>query len=60
MQGISDLRLRAATTTILGGALAALLAMPAQAADVTQPRLENADGEPHNWLLPFQNYGSHR
>jgi len=55
-----NVRLRAATTTLLSGALAALLAMPAQAADVTQPRLENADGEPHNWLLPFQNYGSHR
>ncbi|MCC6982348.1 MAG: hypothetical protein IT535_03670 [Bauldia sp.] len=30
------------------------------AADVTQERLENADAEPHNWLMGFQNFSSHR
>jgi len=53
-------RLRAATTTILGGALAAAVAMPAMAFDVTQSRMEAADREPQNWLMQFQNYSSHR
>ena len=35
---------------LAGGAMAAALAMPAGAADVTQTRLENADQEPQNWL----------
>jgi alcohol dehydrogenase (cytochrome c) len=30
------------------------------AADVTQERLENADAEPQNWLMGFQNFSSHR
>ena len=34
--------------------------MPAQAGDVSQERLNNADSEPQNWLIPFQNYSSHR
>ena len=34
--------------------------LPTMAADVTQERLENADAEPQNWLLPFQNYSSQR
>ena len=46
--------------TVLFGALAALASWPAIAADVTQTRLENADAEPQNWLMGFQNYGSHR
>ena len=56
----SHLRLRAATTTILGGALAAVISWPASAADVSQARLEKADAEPQNWLMGFQNYSSHR
>lgn len=49
-----------ATTTILSGVLATILAFPANAADVTKQRLENADNEPQNWLTTFQNYSSHR
>ena len=60
MKSNARVRLRAASTTILGGALAAVIAMPASAADVTQTRLENADTEPQNWLMGFQNYSSHR
>jgi alcohol dehydrogenase (cytochrome c) len=37
-----------------------MLAAPANAADVTPQRLENADSEPQNWLMGFQNYSSHR
>ncbi len=33
---------------------------PAIAAEVAQARLEAADAEPENWLLPFQNLSSHR
>ncbi len=40
---------------------AALVATPALAeAPVTQERLNNADAEPWNWIIPFQNYSSHR
>jgi alcohol dehydrogenase (cytochrome c) len=53
-------RLRAATMTILGGALATAVAMPAMAVDVTQGRLANSDLEAQNWLMGFQNYSSHR
>lgn len=60
MDSKSRLRLRALTTTILGGALAAILSGPAIAADVTQSRLENADAEPQNWLMGFQDFGAHR
>jgi len=45
---------------ILGGGLAALISWPAAAADVTHARLVNADAEPQNWLMGFQNYSSHR
>ncbi len=57
---IARKQLLAASTVILGGALAAALALPASAADVSQARLENANAEPHNWLMGFQNYDSHR
>lgn len=39
------------------------LAIPgaiAQEAPVTQERLNNADAEPANWIIPFGNYESHR
>ncbi len=49
-----------ARLAILGSALALVLAAPAYAADATQERLNNADAEPQNWLLPMQNYASHR
>ena len=52
-------RLRAAASTILGGAVAVALATPALSFDVTQGRLDNADNEPQNWLMGFQNYSSH-
>ena len=48
------------STTILVSAISGMLAGPAKAANVTQSRLENANAEPQNWLLPFQNYGSER
>lgn len=53
-------RLRAVTTAVLGGALAAAVAMPAMAFNVTQSRLEAADREPQNWLTQLQNYSGHR
>jgi alcohol dehydrogenase (cytochrome c) len=52
--------LRGATATILGGAMAVAIALPSMAADVTKSRLANADAEPENWLMGFQNYSSHR
>src|SRR5262245_32146403 len=52
-------RMFAATTSVVA-ILAALVALPASAADVTKARLENADLEPQNWLLGFQNYQSQR
>ena len=60
MHRIVQKHLRAIATTIVGGALAAVLAAPAFAAPLTQTRLNNADNEPHNWLMNFQNYGSQR
>jgi alcohol dehydrogenase (cytochrome c) len=52
-------RFSAATSVILGGALAVAISLPALGeADVTQQRLENADWEPQNWLTIFQNYSS--
>jgi alcohol dehydrogenase (cytochrome c) len=48
------------TSAALGGALAVAVAAPAFGLPVTQSRLENADREPHNWLIGFQNYSSHR
>ena len=38
----------------------ALIAMPAQAADVTPDRLINADKEPQNWLLNHRTYDGQR
>lgn len=50
-----------AATSILGGAFVLALGIPAAfAADATKTRLENADAEPHNWLIGFQNYSSQR
>ncbi len=49
-----------ARLAIVGTALGAVLATPAFAADVTQQRADNADAEPQNWILPMQNYSSHR
>jgi alcohol dehydrogenase (cytochrome c) len=49
-----------AANTVLGGALAVAIAMPALALEVTQGRLENTDVEPQNWLTAFQNYSAHR
>jgi hypothetical protein len=51
---------RALCSTVLGGALCAVLMSPALAAPVTKERLEKADAEPQNWLTGFQNYSSHR
>src|SRR5262245_38795386 len=46
-------------STALGSLLLGAVALPAHAADVTQQRMENADQEPQNWLLPHQNYEAH-
>jgi alcohol dehydrogenase (cytochrome c) len=46
--------------TVSVTAVVAFLASTALAADVTKSRLENADGDPDNWLTTFQNYSSHR
>ncbi|MGD9739953.1 MAG: pyrroloquinoline quinone-dependent dehydrogenase [Bauldia sp.] len=53
--------LKVLTAALLGSAVG-LLALPsaAQEAPVTQDRLNNADAEPQNWIIPFQNYSSHR
>jgi len=53
-------RLHSVTKIAIGGALAAAIAMPAMAFNVTQNRMEAADREPQNWLMGFQNYGAHR
>ncbi|MFO1183482.1 MAG: PQQ-binding-like beta-propeller repeat protein [Bauldia sp.] len=52
--------LGSASAIILGGLMATAGALPAFAADVTPTRLANADAEPQNWLMGFQNYSSHR
>jgi alcohol dehydrogenase (cytochrome c) len=59
------MRLRRFMTAALGGTVAAMVALPAGAAEmsftgVTQHRLENADKEPQNWITVYQNYSSHR
>lgn len=41
-------------------AIAACIGSAALAADVTKQRLENADGDPNNWITWGQNYSSHR
>src|SRR5262245_57212038 len=43
-------------STALGSLLLGAAAFSAHAAEVTQQRMENADQEPQNWLLPHQNY----
>ena len=53
------LRARALASTVLAGAFTALLGGQGFAADVTQERLNNAQSEPQNWLLPFGNYEGH-
>jgi len=54
-----NVRRKAIASTVLASAFAFGLALPAQAANVDQNRLNNADAEPQNWLLPFQNYQGH-
>ena len=49
---------RRLATTALGALFLGAAASQALAADVTQDRLNNADKEPQNWLLPFGNYSS--
>jgi alcohol dehydrogenase (cytochrome c) len=53
------MEVRKALATLAAAAMAAALAMPAGAADVTQVRLENADRESQNWITVFQNYEAH-
>ena len=60
MQSLHAKWLLTGATAILGGLVTASVSAPALAADVTQSRLENADAEPQNFLLGFQNYSSHR
>ena len=43
----------------VAAALAATMAMPSFAENVTRERLEHADAEPQNWLTDKQNYSSH-
>ncbi|MDA1131978.1 MAG: PQQ-binding-like beta-propeller repeat protein [Proteobacteria bacterium] len=52
--------IRSMVAPVVGGALAAAVALPALSADVTAYRLENADAEPQNWLSTFGNYQGHR
>jgi len=49
-----------ASALVLGAALSAFVSATASAANVTPTRLANADSEPQNWLMGFQNYSSHR
>jgi len=44
----------------LGAVLAASVALPAGAADMSHDRALNVHREPHNWLLHAQNYSNHR
>ena len=60
MRTSRELKLRAVSSTVLAGAFVVALGLPALAADVTPARLANADAEPQNWLMGFQNYSSHR
>ncbi len=61
MRKTNLLSVRAALmSTALATGLGALAVAPAYAADVTAERLANADAEPQNWLMGFQNYSSHR
>jgi alcohol dehydrogenase (cytochrome c) len=47
-------------TGLLASALLASTSLLATAADVTTPRLLNADKEPQNWLMVNKDYSSHR
>jgi alcohol dehydrogenase (cytochrome c) len=55
MKGSSILRV-----TLLASALLASTSLLAMAADVTTPRLLNADKEPQNWLQANKDYAAHR
>lgn len=48
------------TCGVSTAAMAACIGSAAFAADVTKQRLENADGDPNNWITWCQNYSSHR
>ena len=52
-------RAQALASTMLAGAMMAMIASTALAAEVTDERLQNAESEPQNWLLPFGNYEGH-
>ena len=52
--------LRSAVAPVVCGAMAAAIALPASAANVTGHRLANADAEPQNWLNVHGNYAAHR
>ena len=57
---IKGLRPRQVMTALAGGVLAAAIAAPALAVDVTNNRLLNADKEPQNWLMVHGEYNSNR
>ena len=50
---------RSIRTFLLAG-VAAIIASPGVAADVTTERLTNADKEPHNWLMNHRTYDAQR
>ena len=43
-------------SVVTGSALAAAIAMPSVAGDITKTRMETALLEPQNWISVFQNY----
>src|SRR5258707_7920495 len=45
---------------LLLAGVAAIVASPGVAADVTAERLTNADKEPHNWLMNHRTYDAQR
>jgi alcohol dehydrogenase (cytochrome c) len=52
----TNLRAKSLRSALLGGAVAAAVAGPALAADVTMDRLVNAGKEPQNWLMQNQSF----
>jgi alcohol dehydrogenase (cytochrome c) len=46
--------------TLMGALLMATVPMPARAADMTDERALNPQGEPQNWILHHGNYQGHR
>ena len=52
--------LRRMVAPVVGGALAAAIALPAAAANVSEYRLANSEAEPQNWLSTHGNYEAHR